>query len=349
MNDKETVDSTLPWGVYIPPKLDNERCNRHGYVCILDRKGKSFQCGFSRPAKHTDAEVSTGSKRRRDEISRDGDQVNGDIHNTSDASRIEQDASELINKSNTEECLHPEEALFLHTRGLLRIESLPVDEIISNEPRPNATMFTQELVNTMLPECKVPYTAYLAYAHLREQGYILMRYTTNRIELLCKIDSAAVVKKPLRAIGKDNANDATHEANVNNNYLSEKKYNKQQFKDNVMNAPPPCVICCDNVPNVEDGDAANVCLSYFAYNPNAQFKRTNPGMPDFGVAIMPFHSHGDRGPTVDVISSLLSLCQVQSESTAQSIDFPLRVMTVSDGGAVIAFGVTDGDVPSINR
>jgi hypothetical protein len=66
------------------------------------------------------------------------------------------------------------------------------------------------------------------------------------------------------------------------------------------------------------------------------------------------YSHGERGPTFDVLSSLVSLCQgntddCSDECKTEESGFPLRIMTVSDSGAVVAFGVTDGDVPVINH
>ena len=377
------VDSTLPWGIYIPPRRDNHNHNHNGYIRVIDRRGKSFQCGFSKPAIQP-AFVEAGVKRSLDEISQN-------MHNSPDdcmADNItethggmEPDTSDLNEKTIAEECLHPEEALFLHMRGLLRIESIPKNKDVSSEQKGHATMSTQQLMNEMLPECNVSLTAYLAYAHLREQGYILMRYTTKRISLLREMD--AMTQRQINGEALTASNEAARsniEADVliketnpsdqiegiaapkkdlhndmyliDNQHIYKKKSIKQKYKDDVVNAPPPCIV--GNELNSIEQDATTLSLSYLAYNPNAEFKRTDPGWPDFGVAIMTFYSHGEKSPTHDTISSLLSLCRcddglVCTNNSVTQVDVPLRIITVSDGAAVVAFGVIDGDVPIIIR
>ena len=100
-------------------------------------------------------------------------------------------------------------------------------------------------------------------------------------------------------------------------------------------------------------------LAYYAYNPNSHFRRSDPGLPDFGVAVMPYNDCDSRKrPTFDVLSSLVSMCEGgggggieedigDAAAAAGRSGIPLRVVTVADGGAVVAFGVTKGEVPSI--
>lgn len=118
------------------------------------------------------------------------------------------------------------------------------------------------------------------------------------------------------------------------------------LSDDVATAPPPCVVF---YPTWTE-KPANLRLAYYAYNPNAHFKRTNPGLPNFGVAVMPFRI----GPTFDVLNSLVSLVEEDEGGGGTSLNrpksgIPLRVVTVADGGAVIVFGVTNGDVPNIHE
>ncbi len=105
-------------------------------------------------------------------------------------------------------------------------------------------------------------------------------------------------------------------------------------------------------------------LAYYAYKPNSRFKRTNPGLPDFGVAVMPYN---DNQPTFETLFALVSMCEGGGRNGADNDDdivdddagggggggggigIPLRVVTVADGSAVIAFVVTNGEVPSIKR
>lgn len=343
-NTTTAVDSTLPWGIYITP---NEKESHHGIVHIIDRKGKSFPCGFSRSVVRR---VDVGVKRSYDDLSNEIDLRVSDT-NSGNTSLGAID-NELNVSVMVEECLHPEEALFLHTRGLMRIESFPIKNVACHEPRIDATMSTQELINTMLPECNISLTAYLAYAHLREQGYILMRYSTDRLRLLIRMipsnqkhntcqtqETLSEQSESLERVPKNGLSIRGKQQHVDgeNQLANKEKSVKQLFREDVANAPPPCVSC--NALALQEQNTKS--LAYLAYNPNAQFRRTNPGMPNFGIAIMPYHSHGERGPTVDSLFSLMSLCK------SDDYDFPLRVMAVSDGGSVIAFGVTDGDVPSI--
>ena len=352
-NATTSIDSTLPWGIYIPP---NGKDNHHGCVQVIDRKGKSFPCGFSQSMVMMRSEVvEIGVKRSYDDLSNEEVERRGKDTNAGTALLESAKTDNEFNNVSVvvEECLHPEEALFLHTRGLMRIESFPTKNVNCREPRIHATISTQELINNMLPECYISLTAYLAYAHLREQGYILMRYSTDRLSLLVRMISSSQKYNIRQAQGSlSEQNESPQKVTTNNlsipdqqqhvngvNQLDKKeKSAKQLYREDVANAPPPCISC--NALKLEEQNVK--CLAYLAYNPNAQFRRTNPGMPDFGVAIMPYHSHGERGPTVDSIFSLMSLCK------SDDFDFPLRVMTVSDGGSVIAFGVTDGDVPSLN-
>lgn len=381
-SNQTSSDLTLPWGVYVPP---NTNGRHHGYVSIVERKGKSFPCGYTRSAVRSKRAV-LGVKRSHDEISTDmhAPCENRDIGDT----ETTDEQHDITESKDAEECLHPEEAVFLCTRGLLRVESFPATCIISSEQRPNATMTTQELMMNMLPECNISLTAYLAYAHLREQGYIILRYTADRLGLLVQMNSphqmvhdktAISSEKSALAHDQDLSNDVAIDSNCASNntgdgqgevpiaqdhtdagqavvatnggkkHLDKKKNTKQMFKDDVANAPPPCV-CCNEFHslNSSENDSTTLSLSYLAYNPNSKFRRTHPGLPDFGVAIMPFYSHGETEVTFETLSSLLSLCKLNRCRTENDIDLPLRVMAVSDGGAVIAFGVTGGDVPSIN-
>ena len=283
----------------------------------------------------------------------------------------------------TEERLHPEEALFLHMRGLLRIE-------YNHE-----TMSTQDLFCSMLPECKISLPAYLAYAHLRAQGYILIRYSAERIKLLLarslnarEKDSSNIAEGGERsndnnevsestqntdidnssssniAEGGENSNDiklevseSTKNADIHNSSNNSWRQAKQKLSDDVATASPPCVVLFDEW-NSNCSHDLNTRLAYFAYNPNSNFRRSNPGPPDFVVAIMPFQSSGVSVPSFDTISALVALCEnkqndggdeTEDSITAASNEIPLRIATVADCGAVIVYGVTRGDVPVIDK
>ena len=366
MSGSSKGDETLPLGVYVPPPTTTadgsdgspEKQQHDGYVRIPDAKGRNT-CGFSRPIGTVMETITVASKKRSHSL------ISKDLECTKDHDiTIDHDAtaeSETNTKSETmqqkrtitEERLHPEEALFLHMRGLLRIE-------YNHE-----TMSTQDLFCSMLPECKISLPAYLAYAHLRAQGYILIRYSAERIKLLLARSLNAREKDSSNiAEGGENSNDnklevseSTKNADIHNSSNNSWRQAKQKLSDDVATASPPCVVLFDEW-NSNCSHDLNTRLAYFAYNPNSNFRRSNPGPPDFGVAIMPFQSSGVSVPSFDTISALVALCEnkqndggdeTEDSITAASNEIPLRIATVADCGAVIVYGVTRGDVPVIDK
>ncbi|KAL7540739.1 hypothetical protein ACHAXR_010343 [Thalassiosira sp. AJA248-18] len=424
------MDNAIPWGIYMPPSngpdthnmlthneegedgdaLTNEHCHA-GYVRIVDAKGKHFQCGFSRPIGSL-MEAAAGKKRSRSQIADQNTSTTERSESRGNAcdgvgdtpiTQHETDATQQ-KITLTEERLHPEEAFFLHMRGLLRIESN--SKLGSTKTESTATkidsinMSTQDLFCKMLPECEIPLAAYLAYAHLRAQGFILIRYTEQRMSLLCRmtkgkkkhddenqstksedevnidsLDSAVTVPEvrnmvdpnPSRKRKQINdefepAYDKTENGDVSVSKASSISRTKTRplrlkLSDDVASAPPPCIVSLEAD---ETTGQPNIRLAYYAYKPNARFRRSNPGLPNFGVAVMPFHSDNSYGPSFDTLNSLVSMCEggehVEPKEDSSNQDsnvarsgIPLRVVTVADGGAVIVFGVTNGDVPSINQ
>ena len=370
-------DETLPLGVYVPPTttassddtagsadgsdaISSETQQHGGYVRTPDAKGRNT-CGFSRPIGTIMETITVSSKKRSHSLISKGTECTKNNHviimnqdATAESETRTNDTESIQQKRTiTEERIHPEEALFLHMRGLLRIEC-------NHEP-----MSTQDLFCIMLPECKISVAAYLAYAHLRAQGYILIRYSTERIKLLMARSLHSTAKDSSLIAGGENSHDNNpdvsegtkkaeiHESSSNNNIWRQAK---QKLSDNVAKASPPCVVVFDECNSFCSQDL-NTRLAYFAYNPNSNFRRSHPGLPDFGVAIMPFHSSGVSVPTFDSISALVSLCEgnhdggdeIDDADAAISNEIPLRIATVSDGGAVIVYGVTRGDVPVIGK
>jgi len=76
-------------------------------------------------------------------------------------------------------------------------------------------------------------------------------------------------------------------------------------------------------------------IAYDVYNPNSNFRKTNPGLPDYCVAITPYAL---PSPQFDHMCELVKECD----------DIPLQIAAVSDSGTVIMFGLTDFSVPSIS-
>lgn len=434
----DAIDTSIPWGVYVPPSagknINTNPSNsvqlpleQHGgYVRIVDSKGKSFPCGFSRPIGFVMETVMAAGKKRsrvdKSDIMMCTTNESECDDNKLQSSTVDTETKEVKHqkKTITEERLHPEEALFLHLRGLLRIESSTNTTTINNgeelttesdNSRTNSRILsTQYLFCNMLPECNIPLAAYLAYAHLRGQGYILIRYTEQRIKLLYEMMDECKKKKLPRTKtnntttlldGKKHINDidaieeghcsVVVDSSQSNGMIAqtpnkddkveicmkasskiryETRPLRMKLSDDIATAPPPCVVSLvrGDVNNTsltaamgkkkeEISKKKEVRLAYYAYNPNSHFKRTNPGLPDFGVAIMPYHSDECTDePTFDTLNSLVSMCECRNDDIEEGNDdndstggmsLPLRVVTVADGGAVIAFGITHGDVPNI--
>lgn len=385
MSRSSKCDEKLPLGVYVPPPVttcsadgrsDAKKHQHDGYVRIPDAKGRNT-CGFSRPIGTIMETITVAGKKRGHSLISKGLECtknDQDISADKDATaENETNTSETIQQKRTitEERLHPEEALFLHMRGLLRIQYNHED------------MSTEDLFCKMLPECKISLPAYLSYAHLRAQGYILIRYSAERIKLLMarslhlKVkdssttvagvsnnDSPEVAESTKKAeMQGESNNDSLEVADSAKNDETQNSSNnswrqaKQNLSDDVARASPPCVVLFDEW-NSNCSQNLNTRLAYFAYSPNSNFKRSNPGLPDFGVAIMPFHSSGASAPTFDTISALVALCEGKRSGgsdenddsiTATSNEIPLRIATVADCGAVIVYGVTRGDVPVIAK
>jgi len=428
MEDSASIDTSVPVGEYIPPSSaerlnngiprDKERddnvvgdevllpCNykknkmHQGYVRIIDAKGKSFPCGFSRQVGYIMEDIPIVGEKRSRSIEETQDMNTSCNTSTFTISDTTPTNTKQQKRTITEERIHPEDALFLHLRGLLRIESSNISisnakEVESKEESScgsTKVLSTQYLFEKMLPECNISLASYLAYAHLRQQGYILIRYSDERIKLLCALDSSnkkqqlqsndstrlddTTIQDDVKDIKEVNSNEISNYesipkeeddkmeigADISMTSSSRERYLsrplRSRLSDDIANAPPPCVV---SLSTDEDSTSAQRCgkipneirLAYYAYKPNSQFRRSNPGLPDFGVAIMPFHSdESTHEPTFDALASLVSICESSDEKEEEDTDsnrrsFPLRVVTVADGGACMAFGITHGEVPSI--
>ena len=79
----------------------------------------------------------------------------------------------------------------------------------------------------------------------------------------------------------------------------------------------------------------NTPLSFDVYKPNANFRRSDPGLPDFHVAVMDFSA---PSPPFNTMRYLIDACA----------NIPLRLAAVSDSGTVTMFAISSGEVPKIN-
>ena len=80
--------------------------------------------------------------------------------------------------------------------------------------------------------------------------------------------------------------------------------------------------------------SASECIAFDVYKPNSQYRKSDPGPPDFYVAISNF---AQPSPPFVKIKELIQACD----------GIPLRMAAVADGGTVIMFGLTDYGVPDL--
>ncbi len=189
-------------------------------------------------------------------------------------------------KTSTE-FLFIEEALFLHERGLLlALSGTDGDAMDSSQ------------LYQLLPEFGVSLAIYLSYSHLRSQEYRVLRHDPNRLQIL-----------QLQLDGTFGAKDTSL---------------RRKVKESIQNAPPPCIPayrnCNDNNINNDDDNHANIQICWDVYNPNCNFGKTHPGLPDFFVAVSYYNVPMIR------FSELLHMIK----GPCQGI--PLKVATVSDSG-----------------
>jgi hypothetical protein len=143
---------------------------------------------------------------------------------------------------------------------------------------------------------------YLVFAHLRSQDFRVLRHAPERLELLRHQETAAKLpRKEARAL-------------------------RRQVRESIQHAGAPVI------PN------PGVCICWDAYQPNSEFAKTHPGLPDFYVAVT---FYGEAHVSFSEIQSLV----VRNDGH----DIPIKLATVSDSGTVVMFGLTNFGVPSIAK
>jgi hypothetical protein len=92
-------------------------------------------------------------------------------------------------------------------------------------------------------------------------------------------------------------------------------------------------------------DGLPLTLAWEVYQPNAQFVKTNPGPPDFLVAIV---SYSQPSPTFHELLGILDQASTMIPTNTTNVGGSrLKIAAVSDAGTVVMFGLTQYGVPSI--
>lgn len=202
-----------------------------------------------------------------------------------------------------------EEAMYLHDAGL-------ADFVQQQEEgeKEAIVLTTQQLFEIMLSsEEGISLPMYRVYAHLRLQSFRVLRYAG----VSAKLENSSSKKED--------------DGDVSSLPIEKQQQQQSAWRKRISQAPPPQIWRHNN-----DGDDSNpAILAWQVYEPNAQFRKTNPGPPSFYVTVCHF---AERSPNVTDFYDLLS---------KQEEDIPIKVAAVADSGTVILFGLTNFGVPSI--
>ena len=236
-----------------------------------------------------------------------------------------------------------EETLFLHERGLLEV----------NSENGTSVLNSQDLYE-MLSKLGVEFSIYLTYAHLRSQTYIVMRHTPHRLDIVDALvgteDGKAGQNQFMVEAEATCTSASSHTSTIG--IANDKRKLKRNLRCAEAHAPAPHSLQSIDVFSKEKSqakdfeqsqlsDASKHCstprtrIAFDVYNPNASFRRSNPGRPNFCVAVT---SYAEASP---MFSSLTSLVM-------EARGVPVRIATVADGGTVVLFSLTEYGVPPLD-
>lgn len=206
----------------------------------------------------------------------------------------------------TSNYLFLEDVIFLHEQGLVHVE----------ENVHSSTMESRHLYSLLHgADGLLSLSVYLVYAHLRAQTYRVVRHTSSRKSLLLEL-----------TLKRETSNETKRTTTTTTTFPVSRmtKIVKEDLRRDAMAATPPTMY----------EPAASLTIAFDVYPPDSNFKRSNPGLPSFHVAVCSF---AQSSPTFGEMQELLRQCG----------NTPLRIATVADSGTVVMFGLTDFGVPVI--
>ena len=224
--------------------------------------------------------------------------------------------------SSTAEYLFIEEVYFLVERGLLEA----YDD--------HDTRLTIQGMFQLLPMCGMSLPALLVYAHVRSQNYRVIRHTPHRRRILQQME-------PLRHLYKRRKRTPTLETQetegppqstttttttitsstaepTTTSGRTKLEHLRQELREDAARASAPVL--------------GSPTIAYELYEPDSQFRRTCPGLPDIYVTA----------------TSLLQFDALQT-LLREADGIPLRTAVVSEAGTVVMLGVTDFGVPAMAK
>jgi len=268
---------------------------------------------------------------------------------------------ESINTTNDQYVyLFIEEAIYLYERGLLKVFNES-----GNDEMNLANLFS------LLETHGLSLAAYVTYAHLRSQTFIVLRHCNRDVldegidEIIPK--NQAMMTTEQQESAYENGKKLEIESSIDKKEIGrKKKIHRENMRQSIFNAPPPQLIKWNNSSSswrlhvskngtdscsstnkiaidvdtkkgsgeADEKNTYNYNIAFDVYEPNTKFRRSNPGTPNYNVAITDF---GSSSPPFQTLQYLIKSCK----------NIPLRLATVSDSGTVIMFSIARGDVPNI--
>lgn len=227
-------------------------------------------------------------------------------------------------KSKVQDYLFAEEVLYLHQLGLIQV--LPIDENNDNKnDKGIIALSTKDLFRMCLSSSEskslIPLPIYLTYVHLRSQSYIVYRHG------LLKYDEEKVNGQQC------NNEDDNYRKNepVNENkeaWIQDQQL--KQFKERKRRA-----IHATSTSTTMLFHPNTIAFDVYLPGRSQKFRKSDPGPPDFMVAVASFHEHK---PFRD-IQQMMKICRGVS----------LKFATVSETGTVVMFGLNDDKVPILGE
>uniref|UniRef100_A0A7S2K865 tRNA-splicing endonuclease subunit Sen54 N-terminal domain-containing protein n=1 Tax=Leptocylindrus danicus TaxID=163516 RepID=A0A7S2K865_9STRA len=225
---------------------------------------------------------------------------------------------EEVMKEPVHHYLFPEEALYLHMLGLV---------VILGGEKDDEDMTTKDLYLRFFCTRSVDYgitlPVYLSYMHLRSQSYIVARHGLLLNSIECKTEEIESVAESTASTTDANAPTVESVEDKLREERIRKKIDRLNRIDRAIQHPP-----------TQFHSNGEVSLAYDVWKPNSNFKKTNPGRPDFCVAVGYFNS---PSPPLSMLLSLITQCN----------GAPLRVAVISDSGTVMLFSFSDEEAPVI--
>jgi hypothetical protein len=216
---------------------------------------------------------------------------------------------------------------------------------------PKSTPLDTSQLYQLLPSLGIGLAVYRVYSHLRSQDFRVLRHDPDRYDILCRQNddieerrqrnihrkrkqkqqeqqreaAAELLKKDEPLDGGSSALPEDSLPHRTNNPRKISLSLRRMVRESIQNAPPPSIPhpnhrSSNDSSNDANANANTIGICWDAYNPNSNFGKTHPGLPDFYVTATYYNI-----PAV-LFSNMKTLLRDKCKG------IPLKVATVSDSG-----------------